>query len=237
MKTFVVSAQSVTASFRIPENHTFQPTLPLPPITTIIGMAGAALGYSNEESFRFWSKSGIKVGVYSTYEGFIKDLWKYRKRKSGDKEPEISAVLIRELLADFKLRVLFAADTDELIVLHNAFNNPKYALSAGSSDDILKIHAISEIFNANPEIKVEFCNTVLPGDQCIDYIPNLDLENTPVTYSIRAPQVYLLPTDFEFLGEKRKVKEKKLFTFIGSSIRIKQGMESICHEGVNYPLL
>jgi len=38
-----------TASFRIPEQHTFQPTLPLPPITTLIGLMGAALGLTFDE--------------------------------------------------------------------------------------------------------------------------------------------------------------------------------------------
>jgi len=36
MYLFKLKAFAVTASFRIPESHTFQQTLPLPPITTLI---------------------------------------------------------------------------------------------------------------------------------------------------------------------------------------------------------
>ena len=43
-----ISLFAPTASFRIPEYHTFQQTLLLPPVTTIWGILGAAAGFDYE---------------------------------------------------------------------------------------------------------------------------------------------------------------------------------------------
>ena len=53
MFSFSITAKAITASFRVPETHTFHQTLPLPPKTTIIGMIGAALGKRLNEAHAF----------------------------------------------------------------------------------------------------------------------------------------------------------------------------------------
>jgi len=63
-----------TASFRIPEQHTFQPTLPLPPITTLIGLMGAALGLTFDEAIAFKKKHAIAFGVTGSHAGEMRDL-------------------------------------------------------------------------------------------------------------------------------------------------------------------
>ena len=84
MYCFNRKAYSETASFRIPETHTFQKTLPLPPLTTIIGLLGAALGLSFAESMEFYHGNQIRVGVIGTSQSTVNDLWKYRKIKSKE---------------------------------------------------------------------------------------------------------------------------------------------------------
>ena len=78
MYLFTLETFSLTASFRIPESHTFQPTLPLPPITSLIGMMGAALGFSFEESMKLakeiinYQGIGHSAGIYTNSEKEIR---------------------------------------------------------------------------------------------------------------------------------------------------------------------
>ena len=44
-----VRVRAPVASFRRPLDHNYQRTLPMPPPTTLIGIAGAALGLSDRE--------------------------------------------------------------------------------------------------------------------------------------------------------------------------------------------
>ena len=69
MFVFITKTFAMTASFRIPESHTFQQTLPLPPITTLTGLMGAALGLGFEEAMKFRQQMGILFGVIGTNRG------------------------------------------------------------------------------------------------------------------------------------------------------------------------
>src|SRR5690606_32592568 len=102
MYCFCIKAYSETASFRLPETHTFQKTLPLPPLTSIIGLLGAAMGLSYAESSKFYYSNHLKVGVIGTSQSRVNDLWKYQKIKSKE---TVSAVLTREILFGLDLEL------------------------------------------------------------------------------------------------------------------------------------
>ncbi len=220
MFAFKVKSFATTASFRIPESHTFQQTLPLPPVTTITGLMGAALGMNFNDAMNFREQKGILFGVIGSHKGEMRDLWKYNKIKSGE---SLKDVLIREYLTDFSMTVAIGSkDKAILSEVRNCFCNPKYALTAGNSDDLLKICRITAVCEVNSDQCSDFENTVLPGDQTQDYKPPNDfLKNTPITYTVRAPQVFLLPTEFKFDGEERRVSKREQFTFVGSPLRLK----------------
>lgn len=219
MFAFIVKGFSVTASFRIPESHTFQQTLPLPPLTTLTGLMGAALGLNFEKAMTFRSKNNILFGIIGLSRGEMKDLWKYNKIKSGE---TLKDVLIREYLTDFSLTISIASENQTVLSeVRSAFCNPKYALTLGNSDDLLKIKSIGTILKAENELCSIFENTVLSGDQTLDYESAIDLKAMPITYRVRAPQVFLLPTAFNFNGEERRIRERKQFTFVGSPIKLK----------------
>jgi len=216
---FIIRGFAQTASFRIPESHTFQQTLPLPPITTLTGLTGAAIGLNFEKAMAFRERHNILFGVIGSNRGEMKDLWKYNKIKSGE---TLKDVLIREYLTDFSLTIAIASkDQAALSQVRNCFCNPQYALTLGNSDDMVKIKYIGSILKAEDEQCSIFENTVLSGNQTMDYESAIDLKNTPITYCVRAPQVFLLPTAFNFTGEERRVKERKQFTFVGSPIKLK----------------
>ncbi len=235
MFAFIVKGFAVTASFRVPESHTFQQTLPLPPPTTLTGLMGAAIGLDFEDAMSFRQQKSIFFGVIGSHKGEMKDLWKYNKIKS---EESLKDVLIREYLTDFSLTVAIASkDQTDITEVRNCFCNPKYALTLGNSDDLFKIKHIGAVVDSEEEQDSTFENTMLAGDQALDYKPNFDLKNTPITYRVMAPQVFLLPTAFNFKGGERRVRERKLFTFVGSPIKVKNPLPVYKVENTAFFLL
>jgi CRISPR-associated protein Cas5t len=237
---FIVKGFSVTASFRIPESHTFQQTLPLPPVTTLTGLMGAAMGLDFKKVMEFREQRRILFGIIGSNKGEMKDLWKYNKMKTTYKPDgsDRKAVLIREYLTDFSLTVAIASE--EQIILsevRDSFCNPRYALTLGNSDDLFKIKYIGPVVEAKNVQCSVFENTILAGDQTLDYKPDFDLKNKPITYRVRAPQVFLLPTAFNFNGEERRVRERKQFTFVGSPIKLKNPISVHMVEDIKFPLL
>lgn len=235
MFAFIIKAFAITASFRIPESHTFQQTLPLPPITTLTGLMGATLGLNFENAMKFREQKGILFGVIGLCKGEMRDLWKYNKIKSGE---SLKDVLIREYLTDFSLTIAVGSiDKTTLSEIKDCFYDPQYALTAGNSDDLLKVCRISDIVEAEDEQCSDFENTVLLGDQTVQYESLIDLKNTPITYKVRAPQVFLLPTAFKFNNEERRISKREQFTFVGSPIRLKNPILAYKVDGVMVALL
>ena len=235
MYFFTTEGIANTASFRIPESHTFQQTLPLPPITTLIGLVGAALGLSFEDAMRFRKENGLCLGVIGRHNGQIRDLWKYRKIKTGK---VISDVLLREYLVDFNMKLTIGSeDAGVLIQVREGFLNPHYALTAGTSDDLLKICRVGGLEELGKGLFSEFQNTVLAGDHAGTYDPMFDLKNTPITETICAPQVFLLPTAFSFIGNERRISRREHFTFVGSPINLKKSIPAFQIEGEAVALL
>jgi CRISPR-associated protein Cas5t len=180
---------------------------------------GAALGLDFENAMSFRQQKSILFGVIGLHKGEMKDLWKYNKIKSGE---TLKDVLIREYLTDFSLTIAIGSKDRTVITdIRDCFCNPKYALTLGNSDDLFKIKHIGAVVNAEGEQSLIFENTILAGDQTLDYEPNFDLKNTPITYRVMAPQVFLLPIAFNFKGEERRISERRQFTFVGSPIKLK----------------
>jgi len=235
MYCFGVRTYAPIASFRIPETHIFQQSLPLPPITTLIGILGAAVGLSFEEAMNFYEENEIQFGIIGTNKGRFRDLWKYRKVKSDE---NITAVLIREYLIDLEMTIYVAALKENLIkTIRQHFLNPCFALTVGNSDSLLKIVEASEVRKIEIVNLDTFSNTVLPGDQAKFYESNIDVKTVPLMKEIYAPQVHLLPTQFDFLGSERRVKKREPFTFVDIPVKLKRSVLGFEINGKAVPLL
>lgn len=222
MHLVLIQAFAETASFRLPETHTFHKTLPLPSYTSCMGLLGAALGYGLEESQQFVEENKVRVGVGGRDRGTFKDLWKYRKVKSGE---VISDVLLREYVVDLSLGLVYGAEDKSTVQrIAQAFNDPVYALTAGHSDSLLVLCSI-ELMEADwePLESVHFC--AVPLDMTGAYQADKSVLDLPLTESIRAPQVFNLPVRFSFEGERRTIAGREFFTYIGHPIQVKEPIE------------
>jgi CRISPR-associated protein Cas5t len=249
MFVFSMEGVALTASFRSPENHTFQKTLPLPSKTTVIGMMGAALGLRLEEVHKFTEENQILVGVYGFNKGLMRDLWNYRKYKrlTAEEKKNIEeyiknrrhySILIREYLFDNSFVFYFGAkDIECLKSLRSAFLSPVYPITVGNSDDLFKMCKIGDIIEEEECKLKKFEYTVLPGDLSQLYKNDLDFSQLPIVKTLNTPQVFLLPTKFSFKGDERRVSERQKFTFISTPVKLKTEIDGYTVNGKNVVLL
>ncbi|MGB9661607.1 MAG: CRISPR-associated protein Cas5 [Moorellaceae bacterium] len=156
-----VTVKAPVASFRRPLDHNFQRTLPIPPPTTLVGIAGAALGLSDWE---LWAQNSplrrMKVAVWMDAEpGRTRDMWTLLKIKGNKME---RSPYMRELLFSVRYTLLYGGDEAFLYRLERAFCDPAYPLSLGREDELLLVEEIT--VDTATEGEPYFRGTVLPGD-------------------------------------------------------------------------
>ena len=210
MKFLRVQCKGSVNSFRQPDFFTYHKTLPLPPKTTIGGMLGSALGISPNDVNEEWlKKERFKVGIVGKNNGKANDLWQIRKyedkqiksyNKGEEDAPYKTAVIVRELLigCDFIIYFYFENNEDyELIA--NALQNPKWAISLGREDELIKINHI-DIVDVKESEDAVFINTVMPGN-INESKYNIQFERIKNNLMSQAPTIVKLPTKFDYDNE------------------------------------
>ena len=183
MQGLMIILYAETASFRDPNTHLYQETLPAPSPTNIVGMVGAALGISFKESLEFFKNNRIGIGYSANREGFGKDLWSYSKIKSGKVGADI---LIREFFFGINAE-LFLACEDRVLInqLQNAFKDPSYALTLGNSDELVKIISTEIIEDIVFCEEDKIVNTWIVGNHIRDFKLDWDyIKSTPIKMTI-----------------------------------------------------
>lgn len=167
MKAYRIKLSSWTASFRYPNLISgFQPTLDVPPLSTVLGLINAAAG-------KYMEYSQLIIGYYFEYEAKTTDLEtiyqiELKTNQSGTYPSNVtkSNVINREFLFNCRLYIYVQ---DEKIKEY--FKHPYYSLVLGRSGDLVTVDAIDEIElpeNSFPEnIKgqvIPFTGNFLPGE-------------------------------------------------------------------------
>lgn len=213
----MVTLYAKTASFRDPGAQLYHDTLPLPPPTTIIGIAGAALGLSFKDALSFIKDNSVMVGCNGKSHGKGKDLWNYIKIKSGD---STHAIILRNFLADVRVNIFYACESRDVIMkLYNAFENPVYAITLGNSDEIAKVCFLQLYNSVDSEMRKILTNTWVPGDYSRKMKIDWEMvRNSKINITLKPPVVKKLPCDFEFdgYGARRAVKYNDI-TFMGDN--------------------
>lgn len=148
MRALRVKFDAWTSSFRFPSFMvSYQPTLPIPPPSTIYGLISAARGEPT-------GPDDISMGYVFLSEGKGKDLetvYELSTELSGK-----SNVITREILFDCTL-YLYLEDLSFL----RYFKRPAYQLLLGRSSDIASVSQIKEI-ELTERPNVRFGHTVVP---------------------------------------------------------------------------
>jgi CRISPR-associated protein Cas5t len=225
MKYLLIHLRSRMASFRDPEFQNYHRTLPLPPPSTCIGMAGAALGLWGPDAQAFFPVGEWKLGVGGTSNGRAKDLWKFDDFKDG-------SIVLREYLYDNDFHLVFGhADPDKLEQLKAAFLNPVFSLTCGNSDSLCRVVRAEYVSDTQRSNKVEHC-----------YVPGDLLQNVLDTYvegqhlSIKTssnPAKLELPVRYEYLKTGERMTRERISL---SYVRYLLTLEDRELEGVNFEL-
>lgn len=138
MKTYRISISSWTSSFRYPNIISgFQPTLLVPPISTILGLLNACSG-------KYLRHKELLFGYYFEYGAKSVDLetiYQIEINKKGIPKNQVkSNVIKREFLFDCKLTLYI---TDERYT--NFLKHPVYQILLGRSNDLATIEKIEEV--------------------------------------------------------------------------------------------
>lgn len=197
MKLCVIDITSWTASFRYPNLISgIQPTLEVPPLSTILGLINAAAG-------QYISHKQLTIGYYFEYGEKAVDLETIYMIDSNKGKPTNNAksnVIKREFLFDNFIRLYL---TDQSIVAY--FKSPVYPLVLGRMNDLasvdiasIKTTDLNEVRNAG-NIKgqiIPFTGNHLPGviqalpKYFTDTIPRQNIGTEPysiLNYQARIP--------------------------------------------------
>lgn len=235
MLVVLLPLRSVTASFRNPEFQNFHKSFPLPPPTTLIGLAGAALGLSAKAAQDFFDATPFRAGVCGTSGGMATDLWKYdtlESQKKGSKK-EWRSVINREIYFQNRWWLAFGSDDHSAVErLYKAFQAPHYALTMGASDSLVCVESprvqLTEIVSTQASV----ANALVAGD-IVQYVLDQAVAaggSFSLNLSSADPVAYPLPVRFEYESDYgiRRVVKRQVFSFVGPKLQF----EGLALEGV-----
>jgi CRISPR-associated protein Cas5t len=240
MHSFCVEIITQTASFRNPEFQNFHKTLDLPPPTTIIGLAGAALGVSAKMAQEFFEMTAFQVGVAGNCIGRMKDTWKYNKRTSNmhlyDPLLDGSVIQREQLVGNQFLLAFFSEDKSRIEQLKNAFLNPVFALTMGNSDALAMVKTVEENLSITESDQLENC--LVPGDIVGDVINHAAENSVFSIYQTAEPITYDLPIRFDYAADygKRTVIETNTFSFVGAEMQLNFQVKGTVFKEVFIPI-
>lgn len=231
MKNFVIEIRCQTASFRNPNFQNFHKSLELPPPTTIIGFAGAALGLSPLQSQEFFDGANFKIGICGVYGGKCLDTWKYNKgiRDMRLYDPGLDGSIIqKEYLINTKFLLVFTSENErELLRLKKAFENPVYALTMGNSDSLAQIKSIEENATFCMENEVEHC--FIQGDVVNQVMSMAEKGNLEFSVYSNETLTYDLPLRFDYENDygKRKTSKIDTYSLINKKMKLNYKVEGV----------
>lgn len=226
MPYLIVEIANQSSSFRNPDFQNFHKSYELPPPTTLIGFAGAALGLSPKTAQDYFNED-FELGIAGVHLGKSNDLWKYQKLKGKE---FISDILIREIHFENKFVFVFGHDNiSKIKELESAFRYPSFALTLGNSDSLAKICAIKIEEELVLCDKLENC--VVEGNILQEVLNNPESMEFSLHDGID-PISHDVPIEFSYhsdYGIRRVIKRKEL-SFIGPTVYV----NGFIFKGIRY---
>ena len=182
MEVFRIKISSWTSSFRYPNIISgFQPTLEVPPLSTVLGLINACSG-------KYLMHHSFLIGYYFTYQAKSVDLetiYQVETDSKGVPKNQVkSNVIRREFLYDCQLYIYVK---DEQIVSY--FRNPYHQLTLGRGNDLASIESIEIINLVEKENATHIAGQIIPVKKHL--LPGT-LQALPIYFSDTIPRKPLL---------------------------------------------
>lgn len=173
MQIIRIYITSWTASFRYPNLISgFQPSLPIPPLSTIYGLISAAAGYC-------YSPEKPEIGF--VFQNYIKEIDLETIYQTGKSLNEIkSNVIKREFLVDNHLWIYTKNK-----MLAKFFEKPYFQLLLGRSSDLAFVEEIKEINVKETTELSRLKGTILPFGK---YLLPATIQALPASFSDTIPR-------------------------------------------------
>lgn len=196
MEVYKIDVTSWTASFRYPNLISgMQPTLEVPPISTVLGLINAAAGFYLEHK-------NLQLAYYFEYEMEGDDLETIYQISGKDGKPTNEAksnIITRKFLLNNFLRIY---TTDEKIVRY--FSNPYYPLVLGRMNDLATIVRISSEKEKldKKSFAQKISGQIIPFEY---YLPG-QIQALPQYFSNEFPRKNLGTKPFSIISHKSNVE-------------------------------
>lgn len=190
MRAYRINITSWTASFRYPNLISgFQPSLPVPPLSTLYGLISAAVG-------DYTSARDLAVGYvfkFSSQAIDLETIYQFNSKSSPlSTKPN---VIRRQVLFDNTL-LLYVAD----LTLAKAFLKPYFQLLLGRSNDLASVNSVEQVELQTVEELRELKGTIVPMGRASLSAP---IQALPVSFTNETPRrnlgtrpFYLLEHDY-----------------------------------------
>lgn len=230
MKYCALSVKTQSSTFRHPEFQNFHKTLHLPPPTTLIGFAGAAMGLSPQSAQKFFADDPFEMGVYGVSAGYAKDLWKYDDFKNR-------SIILKEMLVLNQFFLVYgSANESKLKRLKESFLDPVYALTLGNSDSIAKIEEKIVILEKTVTSQT-INNCLVEGDIISKVLGQAAIDPVFSIYATTEPIAIDLPTQFNYEEAYgiRSVSKRKTISFVNAEMKLNIDIPGVEYHDVFIP--
>ena len=205
MKAYRIKITSWTASFRYPNFILgFQPTLEVPPLSTILGLISAAAG-------RYLTFDRLQLGYYFDFAAKSSDLEKIYQIPVDKKGRMVmkgikSNVIKREFLYDCQL-ILYLTDKQ----IASYFESPVYQLVMGRSQDLATVREIEEVELHEASGAQCLAGQIVPFAD--NYLPG-EVMALPKYYTNENPRQILGTETYTIIAYNKPVQTENLKTYI-----------------------
>lgn len=193
MEVYKIDITSWTASFRYPNLISgMQPTLDVPPISTILGLVNAAAGFYIEHK-------ELQLGYYFEYEMEGEDLETIYQIKSKDGKPTNEAksnIILRKFLFNNYLRIY---TPNEEIAQY--LSNPYYPLVLGRMNDLATVDKITKENLKESEVSSKIRGQIIPFNY---YLPG-QIQALPQYFTNDFPRKNIGTKPFTIISHKKNV--------------------------------
>lgn len=220
MDVFRINITSWTASFRYPNIISgIQPTLEVPPLSTVLGLINAAAG-------RYLKHSNLKLGYFFKYEAKGEDLETiYQHKGIKDSKTNLfkkdqfgnymvsnknitSNIILRQFLFNNQLYI-YLKDAE----LVDFFKSPFYQLVLGRSNDLATIEDISKIRLTPKSTATQIRGQIIPFKS--NFLPG-QIQALPSYFSDTIPRKNLGTAPFTVIGHNATIASDNLEVFYDS---------------------
>jgi CRISPR-associated protein Cas5t len=240
MQCFCVEIATQTTSFRNPEFQNFHKSLDLPPPSTLIGFAGAALGLSPMMAQSFFEDTPFVAGISGFHNGRTTDTWKYVNKKKDlhlyDPALDGSVIKREQLIQSLYYLVFGSSDEKKLTALSDAILSPKFALTLGSSDSIVWVKNVRSGLTPTRSNNIKEC--LVPGDVVGEVLRKASNVPEFSIYHTSEPITYDFPTRFDYSSDygRRDVSQTKRFSIVAQEMTMNYEVEGVQIENRFIPI-